>query len=591
MDIVFVNSINFVQQIESLNSGTLILAKILKDKEFDSKVIDFDALLYNGNFELGKDIHETLSKMAKYILKYNPKIVSFYTMCNSYPFTIKLAEELKKHNSSVKILLGGPQATLTARETLQAFESIDAIGIGEGEETIVPIVNNLLNSLPLSELRGVAYRIGNRIGINETAISHNLDELPIINLDLMDPKVIPEKINIDVGRGCPFGCTFCSTSLFWKRKYRLKSIERIIDEIKLLKVNYGISMFSFTHDMFTMNKDTIMNFCEILSNEKLNISWSCSARVDTLDEDLILSMKNAGCKSIFLGIETGSDKIQKRIKKNINLKKALDTIKILKKHNIDMAISLIYGFFDETYEDIQDTLNFILKLLKLKIKTIQLHRLIIMPGTEEYELLKNKMYIDNENINLPILEGQYSEELFPLVKKHKDIFMNFYEYSTDIRDSFKGIDVFVSMISILYNNFNLTFELLLRRFDSSLDKIFIKNKDIISEFKKDLEAVSKENGKNMNLIVRLLYKTFSLIVERTLSEESKTSLDIFKFEKDKYEFINNSNEFEYRASYTCDVLSMYKNNNMDLSNTKAIEVLFMRKDNGKIAIKMLNEIS
>jgi radical SAM superfamily enzyme YgiQ (UPF0313 family) len=378
MDIVFVNSINFVQQVDSLNSGTLILAKILKNNKFNSTIIDFDALLYNGEFVLGRDINETLNKMVKYIIDYNPKIVSFYTMCNSYPFTIKLAEELKRHNTSIKILLGGPQATLTARETLQAFEFIDAIGIGEGEETIVPIVNNLINSLSLSGLRGVAYRGHEGVIINETVINKNLDELPILDLDLMNPKIIPKKINIDVGRGCPFSCTFCSTSLFWKRQYRLKSIEKIINEIKELNSKYGICEFSFTHDMFTMNKVTIKNFCENLSKENLNITWSCSARVDTLDEDLILNMKKAGCKNIFLGIETGSDKIQKRINKNINLNNALNTIKILKKHSVDMTISLIYGFFDETYEDIQDTLNFILELIKLKIKTIQLHRLVIM---------------------------------------------------------------------------------------------------------------------------------------------------------------------------------------------------------------------
>ena len=149
----------------------------------------------------------------------------------------------------------------------------------------------------------------------------NLETLPIIEFPSELLKKVRE-IPIEVGRGCPFECTFCSTSHFWKKKFRLKSINKIISEI-IHYANFGFATFNFIHDLFTLDKVFIVEFCTELIKSNLNIKWGCSARLDTLDEELIKLMSKAGCTGIYIGLETYSQSLQSKIKKNLTLTKII----------------------------------------------------------------------------------------------------------------------------------------------------------------------------------------------------------------------------------------------------------------------------
>lgn len=126
-------------------------------------------------------------------------------------------------------------------------------------------------------------------------------------------------ISIEGGRGCPFNCSFCSTSGFWGRKYRIKPVDDLIYEMKKLNKIYKFKFFNIQHDLFTANRKAIVAFCNKIIDERLNLSWGCSSRVDVLDYDLIELMAKANCKSMFLGIETGSKRMQKILNKNLNI--------------------------------------------------------------------------------------------------------------------------------------------------------------------------------------------------------------------------------------------------------------------------------
>ena len=168
----------------------------------------------------------------------------------------------------------------------------------------------------------------------------------------LNKDTLPTKLNIETGRGCPYNCTFCSTKTFWNRKVRLKSIDRLINEIKYYDNNYSINNFGFIHDLFTARKQHIMEFCKKLVDLRLNINWTCDTRADTLDEEIVKLMAKAGCNRITLGVETGSDRMQQIINKNLTISKIKETIKLLDKYNIKMKICVMYGFPEEEERDL-----------------------------------------------------------------------------------------------------------------------------------------------------------------------------------------------------------------------------------------------
>jgi radical SAM superfamily enzyme YgiQ (UPF0313 family) len=134
--VVFVNSTELNKQMKDLPIGILSLATILKNRNYDVDIVDFDYIYSKKIIDKYDDYNMNVEKMANYILGLKPDVVGFYTICNSYHTTVTLAKTLKEKKSDLKIMFGGPQASLTAKESMEAFSWIDVIGIGEGENTI-----------------------------------------------------------------------------------------------------------------------------------------------------------------------------------------------------------------------------------------------------------------------------------------------------------------------------------------------------------------------------------------------------------------------------------------------------------------------
>ena len=144
----------------------------------------------------------------------------------------------------------------------------------------------------------------------------DLQQLHKFNYDLVPYMHELDQIDIEGGRGCPFSCVFCSTKTFWKSNFRLKENMILIREIGELKNKYDIRRFNIVHDLFTANKSKIIEFCDLVIENQLDIVWGCSARIDTIDEDIAMRLKWSGCDQIYFGIETGSMRMQKLINKN-----------------------------------------------------------------------------------------------------------------------------------------------------------------------------------------------------------------------------------------------------------------------------------
>lgn len=424
--------------------GLLSLAAMLEREGHRPEVIDLNRLINQGKIDPIKCLGV---QAAVFLRDCEPDIVGFATMCDSYHLTLEIAACYRDLAPQSLIVLGGPQASATDVQTLKSFPCIDVIVRGEGEQTILEMVRTFIGHGNFSRVPGITFRNDDKIQRNVDArILANLDSLPIPAYHLY-PIVPGNRIPIDVGRGCPFRCSFCSASLFWRRRYRLKSVERIIEEIKFLTAHYGVRSFSLEHDIFTLDNVRVGEFCAALSEESLNIDWTCSARADYLDERLLPEMARAGCSRVYFGIETGSPRMQMCIGKNLQLDRALSATQQAVNHGISVEASFMTGFPQEREEDLRQTLDVIFAMLHSGVESIQLHVVSPLAGTELMAHYHDQLRFDGYFHSFA--KGFCADKHRDIITRFPELFSAFH-YIEPIyldRDEFKGIENFVGIMA------------------------------------------------------------------------------------------------------------------------------------------------
>lgn len=438
-DVLFITP-NMNGSIGSEAMGTLQLASILHQHNINCDILPFYKLGDVGNFE--KFVENTMN----IIRESKPKIVSFYTRCDVYHVELKLAQLIKNEWNDIYIVCGGPQSDITAKKTIEQISFVDFICCGEGENTIYPFFSSLLNGNPDLSVPGLVYRCDNGIQQNpRPKLMENLDELPMLDYSFLrfdkEKTKTTDTFPIEVGRGCPFGCTFCSTNAFWGRKYRLKSPKRIFDEIVDVHKSNNFTRFNFTHDMFTLNRQKVKETCALLKTLDFSIEWGGSSRIDCLDFELIDIMADAGLKGLFLGIETGSPRMQKIINKNLNLEHTVEIVEYMISKGIDATISFMYGFPEETEEDLSQTIALVGRLLRLKKIVLSPHLCAFFVGTEMSAQYADSLtpvdYYSNETGSFAV------EECSDLINTYPDLFTHMLEYKTELRQKLQYFEAFI----------------------------------------------------------------------------------------------------------------------------------------------------
>lgn len=450
IDILFVNSTDKLSLNREVN-GTMILATKLRQAGYSAKILRFCQAESNG-----KNYDRFIQEMLDQIFVHCPKCVSFYTLWPYYHMMLRLAKEIKARRPDIITVMGGPQATATAMETMRAMEFVDYVCAGEGENTVVPFFEILLgtSAQPLSTIPGLYYRTDGHVAHNDLRVPlTELDSLPFWDESLyLDDYPNPsspmdteqEMMPIDVGRGCPFGCTFCGTSRFLQRTYRLKSPERILEEIRYYHDRFGIHKFMFSHDAFTVNRKLVEKVCDGLIESGLKIKWQCTTRVNCVTEELLLKMKQAGMTGIQMGVETGSERMQKVIKKNLDLSQIIPITKFCKENGIRLNLFFMYGFPEETEQDLNDTLDMVCSLQDMGIEHISMSFCMFTPGTE----MTNR-YFDQLEFD-PTLDvffrgdmGWESERA--MIRANKAIFPYFFHFNTPLRNEFRELDALIML--------------------------------------------------------------------------------------------------------------------------------------------------
>lgn len=410
---------------EQIPLGIFYIASILKKNNFDVKVVDAEAE------------HLNTDQIINEIKSFSPNYIGISSTTVAFHRALEVVKEISRSFTDIKIILGGPHISSNVKHAM-SFDEFDYGVIGEGELAVVDLINALNNNEPLSNIKGIAYKDEKNELVITPAREYitNLDILPFpayelikdINIYTPPPsnyKTLPV-INMITSRGCPNQCTFCDNNIFG-RKYRQRSAENIVAEIKYLKQKYGVKEIAFVDDTFMLLKKRIYEIFELLDKENIHFYWTCMSRINIIDYEFLKYIKSKGCWHISFGIESGDEEILKIIKKNISLEKTKQVISWCHKLGIKTKGFFIIGHPTETLESIDKTIKL---ACNLKLDDIVATVNTPIPGSEQYAEASKYGQLDISNW----AEFNYWRPVFVpfgltkeiLLKKHREIYRRFY---------------------------------------------------------------------------------------------------------------------------------------------------------------------
>jgi radical SAM superfamily enzyme YgiQ (UPF0313 family) len=414
------------KDIEQLSLGTLIVANLFRINGCNVNFIDSNQKYYRF-IESGNNPDDFCNELAAKLAQHHSMFYGFSSICSSYHITLTLARELKREKNNCIIFLGGPQASATARATLKTCPYIDFILSGEAENSVRDFIKYYKDSP--EKVPGLFWRnTDNEIKNNPVCIPKVMDQLPAPAYDLYQPVFKRSSINIEAGRGCPNNCKFCSTNHFFGRCYRLKSTKKIINEVIELTTKHKLNFVKFNHDNMFFNRERLLEFYNQWTSEGkvCSIRWSCSLRIDFITTEIADMLSKCNCHAIFIGLETGSQRMQKIINKNVDLEKAKQSIDYLHHAGIMTTVSFIIGFPEETKDDLKKTIDFFYLMLCKKLSTPQIGTLSPVAGSKYYEEYFNVLTFDNHFSSIAHQGSELSDNFTEMLKSSPELFSAHY---------------------------------------------------------------------------------------------------------------------------------------------------------------------
>lgn len=402
--------------------------------------------------------------IEKKIRDYNPSIVGITCPTPVFGYILKIAGIIKDINRDCYVVLGGPHPTAMPEDSMK--DNIDFLILREGEQTFRELVEFIISGKKnFEDIDGLVFRKNGKIILNKPReYIKDLDSLPFPARDLLDFKKYysaPTKkvskyfsTSILTGRGCPYDCIHCISKCVWNRRYRFRSAKNIVNEIEYCIKKFGIREFNFYDDTFTLSEDHVIEVCDEIIRRKLKIAWVCFGRVNMITRYMVRKMKQAGCKKISFGLESGSQEILNKMRKNSTIEMARKAVKIVNEEGINAHASFMLGNVGETRKTVKKTINFA-KSLELDNATFFITT--PYPGTDLYKIASEKGYINNKTKYMDfapitdakpiVLQDNLSAE--ELVKLRKKAFRQFYLRPKYILRKIRQIDSLESARSLL----------------------------------------------------------------------------------------------------------------------------------------------
>jgi anaerobic magnesium-protoporphyrin IX monomethyl ester cyclase len=330
------------------------------------------------------------SVIIEEIRRQQPNFIGLsFLSTTSYPYAKVLARQIRATDLRVRLAFGGVFATLNAELVKMQCPEVDFICRGDGEQLILDLLEHLDDP---SAVSGLTWAKDGEVVTNPNRpLDRNLDQWPYpdresLPLDFVEsmPLDVPAVLSMErfttmqTSRGCPWPCVFCDIPIFNEGKWRSRSPQHVIDEFKHLQEN-GYGAVYFVDDHFLLQPKRIEAICKGINDAEVNIQWGCEGRVDSTAQHLFPAMAKAHCRTLMFGIESGSQKVLDRLKKDQTLEQVESAVDNAK----EAGIEIVHGFFvvgspDETVEDMRATFDF---ASRLKLDTFGFNRLCVYRGT------------------------------------------------------------------------------------------------------------------------------------------------------------------------------------------------------------------
>ncbi|MFC1802835.1 B12-binding domain-containing radical SAM protein [Thermoproteota archaeon] len=372
--------------------GLLYMASMLNEQGVEASILDQPAKGYS--------IEETVD----WILREEPDVVGFSGLSMSGRNAALTSMEVKRRNPDITVAFGGLYATFNSERVMSKYPSVDIVVRGEGEATIVELVDVLESNRPLKDVVGITFRDGDSlVSTPDRPLIEDLDILPFPDRSLLDDEyhskigganiAVKKFTSVVSSRGCPFSCRFCCCTKLVRGRWRSRSVDNTLEELHYL-ASEGFEQFIFVDDCFTLNPKRTIEICSRMRKEGLDFEWICEGRVDSSSYEMMKEISRAGCKILYLGIESANKRILDYYNKRINPQQSEETVRSARKAGMDLIMgTFIVGGPDETRKEIWNTLNF---AKKLDLDIPQFNVLGIHPGMDLWKELQLKGFVDEE---------------------------------------------------------------------------------------------------------------------------------------------------------------------------------------------------
>lgn len=357
------------------------------EKDHEVQIIDIEALAMN------------LEDLKRMISQYQPDVVGITVTTSTLKISLEIARIAKAASPDCKVVVGGPHPTVVPE--VVKHKEVDIAVIGEGEYTILELTKAIEEGADLKNVKGIVFERNSSMVITPPrALIENLDELPfparhLLSVDRYRPSIHRDFrrpfTTMMTSRGCPFNCTYCTAHRIHGRKLRLRSPENVVAEIEEVIKDFGVKEVQFWDDNLTVDKERIEQICNLIVQKGIDIAWTCSTRVNLVDKELLKRMRDAGCKMIFYGVESGCQEILNVLKRNMSLHQIRKAFKWTEETGIYTTGSFMLGSPGETRETIGRTIQFA-KELNPDFATFFITA--PYPGSELYQYALNENLIE-----------------------------------------------------------------------------------------------------------------------------------------------------------------------------------------------------
>lgn len=349
------------------------------------------------------DMHVETRPFEEILLGERPSILGISSTTAARFDAFGYATECKRLLPGTLVLLGGSHVSCAAQDTLEHLPQLDAVVRGEGEQALCGITRRfLLGNRDLSGIAGVTFRRNGEVIHNPDAVRvQDLDSLgfPARHLlrmeayDLENEFIGGKAQHVTATRGCPFQCTFCSAAAIWGRRYTYRSPAHVIDEIELLRDQYGAEGIRFMDALITVRKDYVLQLCDEIEKRNVGLPWECEVRVDTVDEEILRRMRKAGCYYLDFGVESINPRVLGRMKKQTTPEQIRSVLKLTHHLGFKTKAFFTLGHISETVAEARETLRFIRKFRAHISRIGGGVGISVYPGTEVEEYARQSGFL------------------------------------------------------------------------------------------------------------------------------------------------------------------------------------------------------